>query len=146
MYEAEQLCDRIFMIHQGRKVLDATLAEIRSRFDPRTIIAEPVTDRAAAAAALERLPGVHSVMHDAGSKAQSRAEPLVVRLEEDVDAAAALASIAVAVPMRRVELKRVTLEDVFFQLVGATPDDVAMKTDGEETPADGPGVREAAHA
>ncbi|MBY0262089.1 MAG: ATP-binding cassette domain-containing protein, partial [Phycisphaerales bacterium] len=32
MYEAEQLCDRVFMIHRGVKVLDDTIAGIRARF------------------------------------------------------------------------------------------------------------------
>ena len=32
MHVAERLCDSIFMIHQGRKVLDGTLAEIQARY------------------------------------------------------------------------------------------------------------------
>ena len=34
---AEQMCDRIFMIHKGKKVLDGTLEEIRSRYGNDTI-------------------------------------------------------------------------------------------------------------
>ena len=37
MHVAERLCDRIFMIHKGRKVLDGTLGEIQSRFGLDTI-------------------------------------------------------------------------------------------------------------
>jgi ABC-2 type transport system ATP-binding protein len=37
MQQAEELCDHIVMLHEGRKVLDNTLGEIQDRFDPRTI-------------------------------------------------------------------------------------------------------------
>ena len=37
---AEQLCDRVFMINQGKKVLDGTIEAIRARFDPKTIVVE----------------------------------------------------------------------------------------------------------
>ena len=37
MHVAERLCDRIFMIHKGRKVLDGTLDEIQSRFGLDTV-------------------------------------------------------------------------------------------------------------
>jgi ABC-2 type transport system ATP-binding protein len=129
MYEAEQLCDRIFMIHQGRKVLDASMAEIRSQFDPRTIIADPFGDPGAVLDRLRAIPGVHSVVSDEDADDAHEA-PVVVHLTEGTDAAAALAAVAAAAPMRRVELKRVTLEDVFFQLVGATPDAVAAPAAG----------------
>lgn len=124
MYEAEQLCDRILMIDRGRKVLDSTLADIRSRFDPKTIIADPMGDAAAAEEAIRRVPGVHAVVRDGDGAEDHRVDPLVVRLNEGTDAAAALAGVAMAAPMRRVELKRVTLEDVFFQLVGAAPAEI----------------------
>src|SRR5206468_3164444 len=42
MAQAEALCDHIVMIHDGDKVLDATLGEIRSRFDPRSLLFEPL--------------------------------------------------------------------------------------------------------
>ncbi len=121
MYEAEQLCERILMIDRGRKVLDSTLGEIRSRFDPRTIIADPMGDPSAAAGAIGRVSGVVSVDREDDAANGSRVDPLVVRLGEGTDAASALAGVAAAAPMRRVELKRVTLDDVFLQLVGASP-------------------------
>ncbi len=41
MSHAERICDHVVMIHQGRKMLDASLPEIRARYDPRTIVFEP---------------------------------------------------------------------------------------------------------
>ena len=62
MYEAEQLCDRVFMIHRGVKVLDDTLDGIRARFDPKTIVVEPANggagDPVSVEASLRSLAGV----------------------------------------------------------------------------------------
>ena len=41
MHVAERLCNRIFMIHKGRKVLDGTLDEIQSRFGCDTFVSRP---------------------------------------------------------------------------------------------------------
>ncbi len=42
MVHAEQLCDRVVMIHRGDKVLDQTMAGIRETFDPHRIVFEPL--------------------------------------------------------------------------------------------------------
>ncbi|MFQ5719310.1 MAG: ABC transporter ATP-binding protein, partial [Acidobacteriota bacterium] len=42
MFQAEQLCNRVVMIDQGTKVLDASMADIRARYDPRTVLLEPM--------------------------------------------------------------------------------------------------------
>ncbi|GIW87667.1 MAG: putative ABC transporter ATP-binding protein YhaQ [Isosphaeraceae bacterium] len=57
---AERLCDRIFMIYRGRKVLDGTLAEIQSRYGGDTLRIRT----ADGAAALDGLPGVVEVRDD----------------------------------------------------------------------------------
>jgi ABC-2 type transport system ATP-binding protein len=115
MYEAEQLCDRVFMIHRGRKVLDGTLAEITSRFDPHTIIAEPVAPSAGGhpdpEGVLYAVPGVDGI--------QRQRDALVIKVDQRESAPQVLARVAAAAPMRRVELKRVTLEEVFINVVTA---------------------------
>ncbi|MBX3406654.1 MAG: ATP-binding cassette domain-containing protein [Phycisphaeraceae bacterium] len=115
MYEAEQLCDRLFMIHHGVKVLDSTLAEIQSRFDPRTVIIEPLaeTDAGRAEAALAAVAGVDSL--------RRTREGFEVHIEAGADARAVMGLLVREVPVRKVELKRVTLEDVFISLVEGTP-------------------------
>ncbi|MCC6321917.1 MAG: ATP-binding cassette domain-containing protein [Phycisphaerales bacterium] len=113
MYDAEQLCDRILMIHRGQKVLDCTLGEIRARFDPRTIVAETLDGASIdAAERLRSLPGVESVEPGKGS--------LTLRLAEGADVPEIFGRLALACPMRRIELKQVTLEDVFIDLVQAS--------------------------
>jgi len=134
MYEAEQLCDRIFMIHHGLKVLDATLGEIRSRFDPRTIIVEPASsaDTSASELRLETIPGIDNV--------SSSRDGFELHLDDHADPRAVMAAIVRDVPVRRVELKRVTLEDVFISLVDASEGENTEQlraavgaTGGEET-------------
>lgn len=113
MYEAEQLCDRIFMIHHGRKMLDASLREILARFDPRAVLVEPMSDDGIEA--IRAVDGIADVVRGVGAGARNHVYE--AKLEEGVEASAALARIAAAVPVRRLELKRVNLEDVFIELV-----------------------------
>jgi ABC-2 type transport system ATP-binding protein len=109
MHEAEELCDHLFMINRGIKVLDATMAEIRARFDPRTIEVEPMDHTTE-----PPLRDVHGI--DRVSRVRRGYE---LHLRDGADPAAVVASIVQAVPVRRVELKRVSLEDVFIELVEA---------------------------
>jgi ABC-type uncharacterized transport system ATPase subunit len=95
------------MINQGYKVLDATIEEIRSQFDPRTIIVEPL-DGELDEGRLYALPGVEHVERTAGVHELS--------FTDGTDPAGAIRAIAEALPVRRVELRRPTLEDVFVEL------------------------------
>ena len=60
MAHAEEMCQHVVMIHQGRKVLDEPMAGLRRQYDPRTIQFEPL-DRGADASRLRALPGVERV-------------------------------------------------------------------------------------
>jgi len=107
LHQAEQLCDRIFLIHRGEKLLDATLEEIRSRFDPRTIVAEPLDG----AVDISGLEGVR----EARPLKDSRAIELA--LHEGCDPQEVMSRALRLGPMRSVELRRLSLDDVFVQLV-----------------------------
>ncbi len=108
MSQAEALCDRVVMIYRGHKVLDNTPAQIHSRFDPRAISLEPVTPTTDFSTLLH-IPAVESV------KAVGR--QLHVQIRERFEAASAIPQIATAVPVRRIEVIRPTLEDVFISIV-----------------------------
>jgi ABC-2 type transport system ATP-binding protein len=111
MSQAEALCDRIVMIHQGKKQLDNTPAEIRSRFDPRSILVEPIdTDLAGGKLAL--VAGVEQVLQ--------RGRNFEVVVLDSSDPATVLGSIASAFPCNRIQLVRPTLEDVFIEIVRST--------------------------
>ncbi len=110
MQQAEQLCDHIVMIHEGKKVLDATLDEIRSRHDPRTILFTPLNGEGDAS--LAAVAGVGSVEHtERGYEAH---------LGANADPVSVMRAIMEACPVTRVELRRPTLEDVFVEIVEGT--------------------------
>ncbi len=114
MFEAEQLCDHLFMIDRGRKVLDQTMDEVWRTHDPRAIVVDPV-DRDAARPVIGALPGVESV-HDTP-------KGLEARVAAGFDAQQIIGRIVQVVPVRRIELKSPTLEDIFMELVGASSED-----------------------
>ena len=116
MPQAEEICPHIVMVHEGRKVLDDALADIRRRHDPRSIELEPL-DHAADTAALGAIAEVERVRGtDRGSE---------ILLREGTDPAAAMRRIMETVPAARIELTRPRLEDVFIRIVagGASGDD-----------------------
>lgn len=122
LHQAELICDRFFLINKGVKLLDATLAEIRARFDPRTIVAEPLNG----AADFASIPGV------------VRAEPMPetgaweLELEGNADRQDVLRHIVARCSVRSVELRRLTMEEVFIRLVMADRGAEAARTAREE--------------
>ncbi len=108
MFQAEQLCDHILMIDDGRKVLDESLSSIRTKYDPRTVIVEPL-DSATDIDPLRSAPGIQSV-----TRFEQGYE---VQLEEGCDLAGSMRTITATIAVARVELRRPTLEDVFVQIV-----------------------------
>jgi ABC-2 type transport system ATP-binding protein len=113
MSQAEEICENVIMIHQGRKVLDAKLASLRRQFDPRLIEFEPL-DPAAEISALARLPGVEQVhRNDSGFE---------LLLVEGADRAQIMHRIVDCVMPARLELSRPRLEDIFIRLVSPATD------------------------
>ena len=110
MPQAEEICEHIVMVHQGRKVLDDDLAAIRRAHDPRTLRLEPL-DAEADTATLASLPVVERL--------QAADRGYEVRLRHGTDPAAAMRSILDRIAVARIELSRPRLEDVFVDLVGA---------------------------
>ncbi len=124
MAHAEELCDHIVMIHRGRKVLDDPIAEIRSRYDPRTIHAQTLRPNADEAP-LRQLPEVEDITRNDAE--------LQIRLAAGTDPAAAMARIASALPCSRIELARPTLEEIFLRMAcgSSAPAPTKSVTDGE---------------
>jgi len=111
---AEQLCDRVFMINQGKKVLDGTIEAIRARFDPKTIVVELLDGESSdrCVSEIDSVNGVHSVR-----RIDERNPIYEARLDEGADVHKTLGDIASGMPIRRVELRKATLEDIFVSLV-----------------------------
>ena len=109
MFQAEQLCQHIVMIHDGRKVLDDPLTAIRARHEPRALYFEPMDRQADVASALSDLPSLARVEKDDGGWRLS--------LAEAADPATAVQTVAARLAPARLELIRPTLEDVFIDIV-----------------------------
>jgi len=123
---AEAICDRVFMINQGQKVLDGPIDKVRERFDPRTLMVEPVGDNGREL--VEQTPGIRSVL---ASGAAYEAQ-----LEEGADPQATMRALLERTPCKRVELRRATLEDIFLSLVSTDDSEdslrAALRAEGEQ--------------
>ena len=114
MPQAEEICEHIIMVHEGRKVLDDALATIRSRYDPRSVQLDPL-DPAADTTALCSIPEVERVEDtDRGAE---------ILLRDGTDPAAAMRRIMETVPASRIELTRPRLEDIFIRIVAGGASD-----------------------
>ena len=101
---AERLCDTIFMIHKGRKVLDGTLAEIRAGF-PTDRIRVRLAD---AGARLPHLPGMQDV--------EQRGDFDEFRLADPEQLQTVLQQLATAVAIEHFEVMRPSLHDIFVRI------------------------------
>lgn len=121
MFEAEQLCTHLFMIHKGNKVLDGTMADVMAKYDPRMIDVEPMQP-GQDLSALRHINGVEDLLQSA--------KGVELRLRDSGDASDVMSEVARLTAVRRLELKRPSLEDIFIQLVGG--DAAALRAEQEE--------------
>jgi ABC-2 type transport system ATP-binding protein len=112
MTHAEEICEHVIMINDGRKVLDESIAAIRRQFDPRTVEFEPL-DPAADVWPIASLPGVERMERKDGS--------YEILLKENTDTGGAMQRITAAIAPARIELSRPRLEEIFIRLVSKTP-------------------------
>jgi ABC-2 type transport system ATP-binding protein len=99
---AERMCDRIFMIYKGRKVLDGTLDEIQSEYGFDTIRLRT----GGGPAALEGLDGVLEV-NDLGNLQEVRWQG---------DPQDLLRALASRTEVRHFEIARPSLHDIFVRI------------------------------
>jgi ABC-2 type transport system ATP-binding protein len=118
MANAEEMCQHVVMIHQGRKVLDESMIGLRRQFDPQTIHFEPL-DPDADPLPLRAVPGVERINRHEGH--------FTITMAAGVDPAGAIGRLAMTLAPARVELARLRLEDVFMRIVaeGAAGSDAA---------------------
>jgi ABC-2 type transport system ATP-binding protein len=122
LHQAEQLCDRIFLINKGVKLLDDTLENIRMRFDPRTVVAVPLNGMLD----FGGLPGVREAV-----PMQER-RGFELHLDEDADPQAVMRAVMAREALQSVELRRVTLDEIFVRLVLRDEGEAAAKLAREE--------------
>jgi ABC-2 type transport system ATP-binding protein len=104
MAVAEKMCDFIFMIYQGRKVLDGTLESIQDAYgsDTLRVLLEGTT------APMTDLPGV--------AKATDFGRWQELRLEQGTDPQRLLKLLMERGQVRHFELARPTLHDIFVRI------------------------------
>jgi ABC-2 type transport system ATP-binding protein len=118
MPQAEEICDHVIMVHQGKKVLDEKLSAIRSQYDPKTIEFEPL-DSGADISALAQLPGVKQIDRNGSS--------CNVLLAEGANPVEIMHRMIDAAMPARLELSRPRLEDIFIRLVTTDSDEDRQK-------------------
>jgi ABC-2 type transport system ATP-binding protein len=106
MAMAEAMCDFIFMIFKGRKVLDGTLAAIQDQFHQ-----DVLRVRLAAGATMPVLDGGVELVRDLGQVRE-------VILKPGTDPQAILARLCSQTRLISFELARPSLHDIFLRIAG----------------------------
>ncbi|HEY2881588.1 MAG TPA: ATP-binding cassette domain-containing protein [Pirellulales bacterium] len=101
---AERMCDTIFMIFRGEKVLDGTLQSIQDQYGEDTIRIRTTAQNGE----LENLPGVVS-LNDYGRDQELRISP-------GADTQALLTELTRRTRVERFELSRPSLHDIFVRI------------------------------
>ncbi|HEV3120463.1 MAG TPA: ATP-binding cassette domain-containing protein [Isosphaeraceae bacterium] len=104
MSTAEKMCDFLFMIYRGRKVLDGTLAEIQNNYGTDTVRVRMAPE----SGSLAGLPGVTQVV-DYGQLQE-------LRLAPGADSQSLLAAILTRGPVVQFEHARPSLHDIFVRI------------------------------
>jgi len=112
MNTAENMCDFIFMIFRGRKVLDGALTEIQDRYGSDTVRVRIEGETGL----LRGVPGVERVT--------DRGHLQELRLAHGSDSQQVLEAIAARARITHFELARPSLHDIFVRIAGP---------EGEET-------------
>jgi ABC-2 type transport system ATP-binding protein len=108
MPHAEEICDHVVMMHEGRKVLDDPVRNIRGQFDTRKVIIEPLHSEADTDV-LKHIEGVSAIRQRDGQ--------IELHLATGTDPAEVMHEVTAGLPVARMELSRPRLEDIFVNLV-----------------------------
>lgn len=104
MYMAERMCDYIFMIYKGQKVLDGTLDNIQEKYGTDTIHLQ--TEKGVAA--LDGIDGIEKV-NDYGKMQE-------VRIKQDADTQKILEKLLKKTKIIKFEITRPSLHDIFIRI------------------------------
>ena len=114
MHVAEHMCDRIFMIFRGKKVLDGTLESIQSQYGDDTIRVSVNGN----AAALNGLPGVEKI-RDLGQVQE-------LRMSRGGDAQQVLHTLVARTRVDSFSITRPSLHDIFVRIAGPAAEEVPV--------------------
>jgi ABC-2 type transport system ATP-binding protein len=106
MSTAEAMCDFVFMIFQGQKVLDGTLADVQDRYGTDTVRVRIEGD----ATRLQGIPGVERIT--------DRGQLQELRLQSGANSQEVLGAIMSSARVTHFELGRPSLHDIFVRIAG----------------------------
>ena len=112
MNTAEKMCDFIFMIFKGRKVLDGTLTSIQDQYGTDTIRVRTDGD----GDALQNIPGVQRI--------RNYGQLQELRMSNGGDSQQVLAAIMSKARVRHFELAQPSLHDIFVRIAGPEAEEV----------------------
>ena len=112
MEQAEKLCDYICMINSGEKVLDGSLAEVKSRFGTDSIQVDMEGD----GAFVRDILGVEKMIEFNNY--------IELKLTPGADKRNILKIISEKVAVRRFEIMEPSLYDIFINVAGVKPEEV----------------------
>jgi len=114
MFEADELCDRIAVIADGRIVAEGTPADLKSRVGEGSVVEVEVFGAAGSVLpALRALPGVRSAVVEE----RGHSEVIVVRAEPGAEVTQPVLGALNGVTLGRVATRQPTLEDAYVELV-----------------------------
>ncbi len=105
MEQAERICDFIFLINKGQKILNGTLTEIKATGDRGILI-----DYDGDGDILKTLPGIQRI-NDSGKQAE-------IYLQPGVDPQSVLSAIVGSLTIKRFDLREPSLHEIFVRVVG----------------------------
>jgi ABC-2 type transport system ATP-binding protein len=108
MHGAETLCDYILLINKGKIILDGKLGDIRSQRASNAVIVEVEGD-----------PGFISTLPMV-TKVEQQKDVLEITLAKGADTQELLRAIAGKLRVRKFEVKRPSLHEIFVTLVGGS--------------------------
>jgi ABC-2 type transport system ATP-binding protein len=111
MSVAESLCDSIFMIFRGKKVLDGTLAAIRASYGSDTICVEVE----GGSSMLDGLPGIERI--------KNLGQVQELRMAEGCDPQMVLRTLAARTPVATFSVVKPSLHDIFVRIAGPQPEE-----------------------
>ena len=114
MHVAESMCDAIFMIFRGRKVLDGTLDSIQSQYGTDTIR----ISAEGGATVLDGLPGVERI-RDLGQVQELRMAP-------GCDPQQVLRALVARTRVSSFSVTRPSLHDIFVRIAGPAAEEVRV--------------------
>jgi ABC-2 type transport system ATP-binding protein len=115
MSVAESLCDAIFMIFRGRKVLDGSMASIQATYGSDTIRVE----LEGGAATVDQLPGIERVK-DLGQVQE-------LRMGAGCDPQRVLEALIVRTRILSFSVVRPSLHDIFVRIAGPQPEETPVE-------------------